>query len=294
MERRNIFDMMDERHDFAQEINRLNTLLLNGEGVVVYPREIDLELYSPKHYSVEEYVDKFLFKKWKGRGNCIDLHDMEEVLDLDRVFCIDRPSKELVVMFLEYAANILYVVENVTDDINYRRKMTNVVSAAKKNLMSVLDWMNYETKAFKDMERVLVVAKNAAATAVAEIVNVDLAHLVIEYNHHSLAGNVEKKKAILLAMGTELEPKRSELKKINKQFDDIYFMLNNLNIRHNNKSKSNGKYVEYVAKMKKDKLEEWYDELYQMMLLAYLELDQQDRAVRVNELKEKIANHYND
>lgn len=197
-------------------------------------------------------------------------------------------------MFLEYAANILYVVENVTDDINYRRKMTNVVSAAKKNLMSVLDWMNYETKAFKDMERVLVVAKNAAATAVAEIVNVDLAHLVIEYNHHSLAGNVEKKKAILLAMGAELEPKRSELKKINKQFDDIYFMLNNLNIRHNNKSKSNGKYVEYVAKMKKDKLEEWYDELYQMMLLAYLELDQQDRAVRVNELKEKIANHYND
>lgn len=62
-------------------------------------------------------------------------------------------------------------------------------------------------------------------------------------------------------------------------------MLNNLNIRHNNKSKKDKNYKEYVAKMKKNKLEEWYDELYQMMLLAMLELEQVERNQKINELK---------
>ena len=55
-------------------------------------------------------------------------------------------------------------------------------------------------------------------------------------------------------------------------------MLNNLNIRHNNRSKKDkSKYKEYVAKMSKVRLEKWYDELYQMMLLAILLLDNADR-----------------
>ena len=37
--------------------------------------------------------------------------------------------------------------------------------------------------------------------------------------------------------------------------------------------------------MKKNKLEEWYDELYQMMLLAMLELEQLERNQKINELK---------
>lgn len=35
-------------------------------------------------------------------------------------------------------------------------------------------------------------------------------------------------------------------------------------------------------------LEEWYDDLYQMILLAYLELDQQERNNRIKALKTLI------
>ena len=41
--------------------------------------------------------------------------------------------------------------------------------------------------------------------------------------------------------------------------------------------------------MKKERLEKWYDELYQMMLLAILLLDNVDRTAKVKELKEKIV-----
>lgn len=65
-------------------------------------------------------------------------------------------------------------------------------------------------------------------------------------------------------------------------------MLNNLNIRHNNKNKGDKNYKEYVAKMRKNRLEKWYDELYQMILLAFLLMDNAERAEKVKELKEKI------
>jgi hypothetical protein len=36
-------------------------------------------------------------------------------------------------------------------------------------------------------------------------------------------------------------------------------------------------------------LENWYDELYQMMLLAYLQLDQTERNSRVKTLKQTVT-----
>ena len=66
----------------------------------------------------------------------------------------------------------------------------------------------------------------------------------------------------------------------------FFFMLNNMNVRHNNRSKKDvGKYREYIAKMTKTRLEKWYDELYQMMLLAFLTLDNVNRQTQVKELK---------
>lgn len=45
--------------------------------------------------------------------------------------------------------------------------------------------------------------------------------------------------------------------------------------------------------MKNSTLENWYDELYQMILLAYLLMDNQDRNVKVDELICKIGNKEN-
>ena len=104
-----------------------------------------------------------------------------------------------------------------------------------------------------------------------------------------MKGDVAKKKAILLALGSDLEPQRAEIKSLDKDLEDsIFFMLNNLDLRHNNRKKGDKNYKEKVAKMSKAKLEGWYDELYQMMLLAFLELDNKERSERVSGLKTKI------
>jgi len=138
---------------------------------------------------------------------------------------------------------------------------------------------------------ILVIEAKKEVTAVAEIVPSAMAFDIINYNHRSMQGEIELKKSILIAMGAELEPKRKELLALNKQLtEDVFFMLNNLNVRHNNRSKKDkGKYKEHEAKMSKTRLEKWYDELYQMMLLAVLLLDNVERAVKIKDLKEKIV-----
>ena len=40
--------------------------------------------------------------------------------------------------------------------------------------------------------------------------------------------------------------------------------------------------------MGKNELEKWYDEVYQLCLLAFLEIDNKERIIKVKQLKDEI------
>lgn len=145
----------------------------------------------------------------------------------------------------------------------------------------------HEANFFEDEEKVLLVEKNAAATAVAETMEPSISYKVIEYNHFLLKGKIEEKRNILLALADKFEPIRPELKKVNSKLEsNIGYLLNKMNIRHNNKD---GKMAGgYVANLSSEELEKWYDETYQMLLLAFLEKENVERNQKIDELKKKI------
>ena len=133
------------------------------------------------------------------------------------------------------------------------------------------------------------VPKDQAAISVSEIVDSSLSYRVIEYNHHSMKGNLERKKATLIALADKLEAKRVKLKQVNGSLEsDLFYLLNNVNVRHNNADQGGKNYIHFVADMKDDDIEQWYDDIYQMCLLAFLELDHLERKERVKQLKEDI------
>ena len=104
-----------------------------------------------------------------------------------------------------------------------------------------------------------------------------------------MQGNIEGKKSILLLLGDKLEGQRAKLKQINKTLEDsIFTLLNNLNLRHNNIDTDSKEYNSFVATMPKKEIESWYDEVYQLCLLAFLEIDNVERARKVKELKQKL------
>lgn len=82
-----------------------------------------------------------------------------------------------------------------------------------------------------------------------QIVEEDIAIKIVQYNSYLLKGNLDRKREILLALSNEFEPIREEFKKINKKLaSNCGFLLNKLNIRHNNNDK-------YVSKLTDEEIE---------------------------------------
>lgn len=158
-----------------------------------------------------------------------------------------------------------------------------------KNVKECVSILGYK-EIYEEGKPSIFVENKPEALAVAEIVEPKLGYKVMAYNHHKLKGDIEKKKEILILLGKELEPKRKSLQDIKSTVEsDFFFMLNNLNIRHNNITESSKNYKKNVAEMDNKTLEEWYDETYQLGLFAFLELDNAERKERVKNLKENFS-----
>ena len=278
--RKSIFDIASASINISNEVDRIVTMSIK-EKTLYYP---------PYDLSVFDFVDRHCFRDWSCRGHFVDVKDFLEAIDYNGIKeSAKGGDTDAFITFIELTYNLWMLAhKNLLND--------KTPSKWQNNFYHLHDVMldnleKYNHTAYEDDDCILIIEDKPEVTAVAEIVEQDLSIDIIRYNHRSLQGETELKKNILISMGSELEPKRKELQTLNKQLsEDIFFMLNNMNVRHNNRSKKDmSKYKEYVAKMSKARLEKWYDELYQMMLLAFLLLDNVDRTANVKELKGKIV-----
>lgn len=283
--RKSIFDIASESINMESETNRL-VAMSSEEHVLV----IDSRVYR----TIFRYVNEYCFGEWEQRGHFVDVDDFLEALEFNDLkekatYDVDAflTLIELIYNFWELSHKQLDLDDN---EKGYKLRWCGNYYHLKNVMDDILGQYNHIAYINEEQECVLVIEDKAEITAAAEIMPTPaLAVDVVRYNHRTLKGEIELKKKILLALGAELEAKRKKLHAINATLEnDIFFMLNNLNIRHDNRSKGDKNYKEYVAKMKKERLEKWYDELYQMILLAFLLMDNVPRAEKIKELKGKI------
>lgn len=255
--------------------------------------ENTLCLYEVRNYSVFRFVDEFCFKEWPYRSRYIDVDDFLKALNFPMLVERAKHNVETHLTLIELLYNFWSLANNKFDDDEFEGilKWQGNFYHIKEVMDKILEEYNHTICANEDNDCFIVVENKPEVTAATEIMPTpELSFDVIRYNHRSLKGDIEAKKTILVRLGAQLEARRKELKSIdNRLSEDIFFMLNNVNIRHNNcASEDKAKYKEYVAAMRPDQLEEWYDELYQMLLLAFLLLDNQERAQKISELKDNI------
>lgn len=282
--RKSIFDIVAEKLDMQGDTERLqkmaeveNTLYMKGRG----------------YYTLFQFVNEYCFKEWKHRSRYIDVGDFLRALNYrtlvqDAKFIIE---KHLTLIELIY--NFWNLAYNMFDDEDFKEVLEWMGNFyhIRDVMDEILEEYNYVAYTNSDGDYIIVAENKPEVTAAAEIMpTASLSFDIIRYNHRSLKENIKEKKAILISLGAELESKRRDLEGINKNLsDDIFFMLNNMNIRHNNCSKDDSaKYKKYVDDMPSIELEDWYDELYQMILLAFLLLDNKGRASKVRTLKANI------
>lgn len=283
--RKSIFDIVAGKLDMEGDTYRL-VVMANSEKTLCTSRL--------NHYSVFKFVDEFCFRDWNYRSRYMNVDDFLEALDFPVLVEDAKSDIEAHLTLIELIYNFWNLAHNKFEDKEFQGFLQwyGNFYHIKDVMDDILDEYNHLVYSNEDHDYFIVVENKAEVTATAEIMPTEsLAFDVIRYNHRSLKGEVDAKKAILISLGAELEPKRKSLATINKKLsEDIFFMLNNINVRHNNCSKDDpGKFKEYVANMTPEQLEEWYDELYQMLLLAFLLLDNTERSLRVDGLKANVT-----
>jgi hypothetical protein len=277
--RKNIFEQLSGDFDTAHEIKLIWDLFTD-----------DLIRYDDyKNVPILDCIYSYSnsFQNWKSRGRCVSPNDMMVRLGIKECMSVikDKFSNEMLTV-LEFILNMIKHCDIAIIEHNLKFKFYGNYKVLKENINILLEHFGQTIRYFEDDERVLIIEKNPAAISAAEISEPEIAKRIIQYNHHALKGDIEAKKDILLALANEIEPKREDLKQINGSVEsDLFLMFNNLNLRHNNIDPNDKNYKPFIAGMNKNDLELWYDDTYQMILLAKLLLDNKERQSRIKTLK---------
>ena len=277
MGRRNFFDRLVRTLNFQKEYQKIESLVLQP--------------HSLHGYSIEDSIEHY-FKDWKYNANYLSFKELRDQLGFPfvRDGYYDLPSGIIkdVNDFFDYCEMIINMIVLLPEEeAEYHGKNVNEII---RLIDYDLDFLNHRIRKIDD--KYLIIQKDATASEVVDIVEDSLAKIILEYNHYLLKGDLEKKKNILIKIANALEPLKGEIKATNYQlYKDYFYLINNMDIRHNNcDSSDTSNYNAYFDKLTIKEKEEWYDEIYQMGLLIFLLLENKEKSTKIANIKNLQSN----
>ena len=275
--RRNFFERMEREIDFDNEFYKIEALMRNG-GDYGYSN------------SMEYQIDR-CFLRWKLRDTFTSYDELRSSIGFPKMSRYGERyelehSLELE-DYLAYCEMILNLIMFITkeDEKLAEEIVVATIHTIGRNIQKL-------GMCLREMEdgRILAVQISPEANSVADITSQSIADVVVEYNHYLLKGNLAKKRSLLIVLADDLESKRRELNAAKfTGVSDLFFLFNNMNIRHNNIDPNGANYKPRVAAMSKEELEKWYDETYQLALMAYLYLENVERVNKIATLKQELG-----
>lgn len=278
MTRQNMFEILKSKYDIVREMNKIIDLY-NKISIWV------CNYSENSHYSIEELFETQILPYWKQRGSYLTCKEIKNDLDITDYF-VKGSSIDNIIIALEYYENIFYLTyKKVYGNSEY--VFPNEYSLMIQNTRILLDHLNYERKIFEQEEKLILIPKKPESTAVAEISSEETALAILMYNHHLMKGDIATKRKLLYQISLEYETTLNDpIEGYKDFFIKTNALLNNLHIRHNNLSEQNNK--NSVIDINNTELENWYDELYQLLLFCVLIKDNLDRKNKVTKFLKSI------
>lgn len=260
--RRSIFDLMNDKEiNVEREYLRIHKLFEKD----YFYGEYGLDT------TMSSFIEDEFFINWDKRGRYVSLADMFSSLNIKNNTGLKENTVENLLLYIEVIINLIEMsgLENVKKNYElYYQCDWQIYRLLKENIERLLEDLNYEIKKLSDKTSIIV-EKDMILSSVAET-NKNVSDKVIEYRRFMLKGKVSKKREILNLLANEIEGMKPIFKgtTYSNLMDDVQFMLNNLNIRHNNIEGKNKK--EYITNLSKSELEKLYDKTFDMILSVFV------------------------
>ena len=261
--RRTFFDLLkNSKVDVNFELQKLNNLFIQ-----------ECCFHRRKSYSLHDLVAENFVKYYKRREHFLSLQELLSTIYLE---CFDISEFDKYFLYAEMYVDLISILDNLDNQEIESQK--NII---KTQIERVISSLGYKFIVIDDRQIIVEnnVFANEAAQAVTEFADIKEALSILEYNHFSNKGNIERKKEILKKIADLLEPwrkplnKSSELKDLLKSNNDkiqalekLFYMYNKFNIRHNNED-------QMLTGLSNQEIESWYDKIYTMSLFVILGKD---------------------
>ena len=211
------------------------------------------------------------------KTNCC-INDFFENYGLD-VLRVRKKDCDKLVLYIEI---ILTILKHLKKCVHGFPMLMDNVKMIIANATHLADVLNYEVK---EWENTIILVPKKTELQLAEKYltkkNKTLALDVWHYEHNSMKGNIEQKKAVLQNLGAFVEPFLTKMRSPLRE--NVGFLLNNIHIRHNNLK--GAKANSFVQGLEPSELESWYDKAFALLLQTIIEKGQEGLVKEVDDLR---------
>ena len=235
---------------------------------------------SPDHYSFYSLMNMY-FGAMPFADTAISLWDFNQRHHFMFSTDDDLSTVDLnrILLLCEYILNFAKQMQNI--DVCMQDSLFFI-----RRIRAVCDKISYQEVEIKGI--FALVPRNDLINAAAECSPAEVSIDLITFDYWRYKGDLERKRQYLSKFARELEPKRERLESLSKRLtSDFFYLVNSLNIRHNNAAEDSKKYFEPLGSMSDHELESWYDTLRNMAASLFLLDDYSGFAESISKLKQK-------
>ncbi len=283
MARKNIFQLVEENYNIQEEIIKINKLFFNKD---YFENCFNEEYrYGYSGYSFKRLLNNYLFMDWKYRGTCMSLDEYFKRVSA-HISNEKENSESIIINNLEVMENFIKLFSDNEDELlnEHAIQCTDDFKSVFCKLINTLEKkMGLIAHEYED--KIILCPKDAPLEQVIQLCDdEDVQWELIRYVRENLSLAEKRKTLAYLATNLYIEEdcteKEEPIKSLVKQSTNI---LNNLQIRHNNRT---GKWENKVLEnLDENEALSLCDMLYNEMLIIVL--------LRRNKKYEEIYDDFN-
>lgn len=258
---KSIFEI-ERRIDISKEYHKMIYVLYDKEAV-----EYEDEYGYTNCCDFFTGIDKTIFLYWKHRETTLSIIEYmdESGFGIGKKYPGDKIYETDFLYFIELLLNMMALL-----DERKELKLRKRTKAVLLNIPLILEYLNYKCEEIDD--KIIISKRDADIDSILEIVPNNIADNLLMYNDFKIKEDIEAKKKILKNLDLYIEKYQKVLKQFDsKLIDSIGMIMNKMGVNHPLKEEPFASYSE-------NKLLEWYDKCFKMMIHAI-------RSLEINEIK---------